>query len=99
MSSTLIGAVFTGIAGVLVAWTQLRAQGSGASRAEARESRRERKRLEEQMLGIRRWAIKCEERIRELGQMPPRRPPQFDLDWGREPEQDDEPTKLKAVRG
>ena len=99
MNPTAIGAIFTGLAGLLVAWTQLRAQRAGVSGAEIKAGRRERKRLEEQMLGIRRWAVKLEELLRERG-VPgiPRRPPQMDLDWGREDE-DEEPKRPMRLVG
>jgi hypothetical protein len=95
---TVIGAIFTGLAGVLVAWTQMRAQRSGTSGAELREGRRERRRLEGQMLAIRRWAIKVEELLRENGVTPPRRPAQFDLDWGREDDDEEPKSPVRLVR-
>lgn len=80
----MIGAIFTGLSALLVGWSQIRTQRAGASGSELRAGRRERKRLEDQMLAIRQWAIAMEQRLRELGERAPRRPPQVDLDWGRE---------------
>lgn len=94
----MIGAIFTGLSAVLVAWANMRSQRSGVSGAELRAGRRERKRLEEQMLALRRWGLRCETRlVEERIEDIPRRPPQFDLDWGREPDDDEKPKRLRVV--
>jgi hypothetical protein len=91
VDATVIGAIFTGLSAVLVAYTQLRAQRSGSSRRELRRLRRENRRLENQMLGVRRWGLRCEVRlIEERVKNVPRRPAEFDLDWGREADEDEE---------
>ncbi len=99
MDATIIGAIFTGLSALLVAWANMRNQRSGVSGSELRAGRRERRRLEDQMLAIRRWGLRCETRlIEERVEDIPRRPVQFDLDWGREPDEDEGPKRsLKLV--
>lgn len=101
IDATWLATGFTGLSGLMVAYLQVRSSRAGMSRAERREHRRENRRLEAQMLGIRRWAVKLEELLREHN-IPgiPRRPPQMDLDWGRDvDEEEDDPPKrtLRAV--
>lgn len=94
--ATVIGAVFTGLAGLLVAWTQLRATRSGTSSAEVRELRTERTRLSKQVDALRRWGIRLEVLLIEKRAELPNRPPQYDPDWGR-PEDEEQPKRLRLV--
>lgn len=97
LNPTIIASIFTGLAGLVVAWTQLRAQRSGMTTSELREGRRERKRLEAQLLGIRRWAIRCEQTLIEKLGRAPKRPPEMDLDWGLDSDDEEPKSPVRLV--
>jgi hypothetical protein len=97
VDATVIGAIFTGLSAVLAAWAHLSGQRRNAAGAELREIRRERKRLQAQVDALRRWGLRLEvllieKRIDKI----PRRPPQFDSDWGRE-DDEERPKRLRLV--
>jgi hypothetical protein len=99
VNETVIAAIFTGLGGVILAWSQMRTQRRGASTAELRELRAEDRRKQAVIDALRRWGIRLEVLLIEKRVEPPERPPQFDADWGRE---DEEPTggskRLRVVQ-
>lgn len=96
--ATVIAAVFTGLGGLILAWAQLRGQRSGASTRENRVLRAANKRQGAQLDALRRWGLRLELLLIEKRLNPPKRPPEFDVDWGRDEEEEPEPGDSKRLR-
>lgn len=96
--ATVIAAVSTGLGGLILAWAQLRGQKSGASTKENRVLRATVRRLEAQVDALRRWGLRLEVLLIEKRVNPPKRPPQFDVDWGRDEEEEPGPGDSKRLK-
>jgi hypothetical protein len=98
--ATTIGAIFTGLSALLVGWTAHRSQRQTMSRTELREGRTERKRLARQVEALRRWGLQCEVLLIEKRIKPlPKRPPEYEVDWGLDTEDDEVPKRSLRLVG
>lgn len=98
--ATVIAAISTGLGGLILAWAQLRGQKSGASTRELKLARAAVKRLEAQVDALRRWGLRLEVRLVEERLKVPPRPAQYDVDWGREVEEESpegDPKRMRLV--